>query len=222
MSSRLAIILGLLPAALAWGAAADPNPYNIDFSGHWELDYRLSDRANDKTARLRDQARADYEDALLRARAGFRVPRGSLANNHETVIGLGWLAEKITQATVLDIQQEEDHIVVGRNDDFALVCEFNAPQPVSSPFGVEACGWDKNQLTFQINLADGLRIHHRLSLGAGSKRLNLATTVQVTGLPYPITLNRVYMPYEPGEGLYHCEYSLARKTTCSLVGKGKE
>ena len=42
----------------------------------------------------------------------------------QSVVGLGRLAEKIAQATVLTIAQEDDHIVINRNDDFALVCDF--------------------------------------------------------------------------------------------------
>ena len=40
------------------------------------------------------------------------------------IFGLGQLAEKIGQATVLDISQRDRYIVIQRNDDFSLICDW--------------------------------------------------------------------------------------------------
>ena len=142
----------------------------------------------------------------------------SSVSSLRAIFGLGQLAEKIGQATVLDISQRDGYIVIQRNDDFSLICDFNDMQPKPSLIGSEACEWNGDQLIFLINLPEGLNVEHTLSIAPDRSRLNIATKVWISGLSYPFTLNRVYMPYQPGESLYHCDYTIARQTTCSLLG----
>jgi hypothetical protein len=193
------------------------NSHNIDYSGSWELDYQLSDHSSDKIRRLYVQARAKAERAMERAQRNRNFIDPQLFNIN-SVIGLGRLAEKIAQATVLTITQKADHIVIERDDDFSLVCDFNDIGIKQSAIGVEGCEWQEDQLTFQIALPDGLNVFHRLSIAADRSRLNVATTVSISGMAYPFTLNRVYMPFEPGEGLYNCEFTVANQTSCTLGG----
>lgn len=194
------------------------NSQSVNFTGHWELDYQLSDHANEKIRWEYQKARAEAQ--RLMQRSDRRVdPR---MFNLDSIVGLGQLTDKIAQATVLDIKQETAHIVVNRSDDFALVCDFENPAPRVSAVGGEACQWDKDQLVFYLELPDGLTVLNRLSLAADRSRLNIATTVRVDGIRYPFTLNRVYKPYVPGEGMYQCEYTIARQTTCTLVGDKPE
>ena len=200
--------------------AEDINRHQVDFSGSWELDYQLSDHSNEKIRWMYVQAKSEAERQMERAGNGrnFRVdPR---IMNFQSIIGLGRLTEKIAQATVLTISQEGDHIVVKRNDDFSLVCNFTDMQVRQSIFGAEGCEWQEDQLTFQIALPDGLRVFHRLSIAPDGTRLNVATTVAVSGSRYPFTLNRVYMPFEAGAGQYNCQYTIASQTTCTLNGSG--
>ncbi len=201
---------------------ASANRHGVDFSGHWELDYQMSDHPNEKIRWLYTKAKSEYERALERARNGANVRVDPRGYNYQSIIGLGRLAEKIAQATILDIEQAEDHIVIKRNDDFSLVCDFNAPQPTATPVGSEACTWLEDQLAFQIELSDGLTVYHLISIASNRERMSIATTVHVSSLPYPFTLNRVYMPYEPGEGMYNCEYTIAKQTTCTLGGSETE
>ena len=208
------LLLLLLPMMLA---ATEVNRHNIDFSGNWELDYQLSDHPNEKIRQVYIETRSRIEAQMRRQGNQAVIVDQSFFNLH-SIIGLGQLAERIGQATVLDIKQRDRHIVIQRNDDFSLICDFDDMQRKASMIGAEACAWDEDQLIFRIVLPDGLNVGHKLSVAADRSRLNIATTVWIEGVGYPFTLNRVYMPFEPGEGLYHCEYTIARQTTCSLGG----
>jgi hypothetical protein len=200
--------------------ASGINPHDKNFSGSWELDYQLSDHPAEKTRWLYTKARSDARRKMERAaNQGRRVDTRVLEFN--SIIGLGRLTEKIAQATVLTISQDAAHIVIERNDDFSLVCEFTRMNDSRGVIGAESCYWDEDQLVFEIMLPDGLRVVHRLSIAKDRSRLNIATTVRIAGVYYPYTLNRVYMPFEPGEGQYQCEFTVARQTTCSLRGEGK-
>ena len=197
--------------------AAQANRPDVDFSGNWELDYQRSDQINEKVRRLYAQAKSVAERAM--EYSSQRID--SRAFHYSSIIDLGRLAEKIAQATVLNIDHENDHIFVKRNDDFALICDFSDMGKKAGNIGEEGCAWEEDQLAFHIILPDGLHVRHRLSIAADRSRLNVATTVRVAGVYYPFTLNRVYMPFEPGEGQFQCEFTLARLTSCTLRGATK-
>jgi hypothetical protein len=211
------VLVALIPVGVM---AEAPNRHNVDFSGSWELDYQLSDHPSEKIRYLYVQARAQAERALERAQNSGRYVDPRIFNV-ESVVGLGRLAEKIAQATVLTITQENDHVVINRNDDFALICDFGDMGWKQSAIGTEGCAWDEDQLAFQIALPDGLSVYHQFSIAADRSRINVATTVKVSGISYPFTLNRVYMPFEPGEGMFECTYTIANQTSCTLSGSNE-
>lgn len=211
-------LLLISPLALK-AQEARVNPHRIDFSGSWEMDYQLSDHAAEKTRQLYVQARSMAQRAAERAQNSGRMIDPQILNV-QSIVGLGRLVETIAQATVLTVKQTANHIVVERNDDFALVCDFQALGIIASPVGREGCFWDEDQLIFQVALPEGLNVIHRLSLAADRSRINVATTVNISGIRYPFTLNRVYMPFEPGAGQFACEYTIANQTTCTLRGNG--
>jgi len=211
------VLVALIPARVT---AEAPNRHNVDFSGSWELDYQLSDHPSEKIRYLYIQARAQAERAAERAKNSGRYVDPRIFNV-QSVVGLGRLTEKIAQATVLTIAQEDDHIVINRNDDFALVCDFGEMGWKENAIGIEGCAWDEDQLAFQIALPDGLSVFHQFSIAADRSRINVATTVKVSGISYPFTLNRVYMPFEPGEGMFECTYTIANQTTCTLSGSNE-
>ncbi len=220
--TRLILFCLLFPALLSGVASAEePNRFNIDFSGSWELDYQLSDHPDEKIRWLYVQARSRAERAAERSRNTGQFVDPQIFNI-QSIIGLGKLAEKIAGATVLTIEQGEDHLIADRNDDFALVCDFNDLGWKEHAFGAEGCEWQSDQLVFKTILPDGLKVSHRLSLAADRSRLNVATTVSIDSVRYPFTLNRVYMPFEPGEGLYSCEFTVAKQTSCTLRGNREE
>ena len=111
---------------------AGVNRHGVDFSGDWELDYQLSDHPNEKIRWLYVQARAEAERQMDRARNNRSFRMDPQIGNYHTIIGMGRLAEKIAQATVLDITQEDDHIVINRNDDFALICDFGISESANN------------------------------------------------------------------------------------------
>ena len=211
------VLVALIPARVT---AEAPNRHNVDFSGSWELDYQLSDHPSEKIRYLYIQARAQAERAAERAKNSGRYVDPRIFNV-QSVIGLGRLTEKIAQATVFTITQEADHIVINRNDDFALVCDFGEMGWKENAVGIEGCAWDEDQLAFQIALPDGLSVFHQFSIASDRSRINVATTVKVSGISYPFTLNRVYMPFEPGEGMFECTYTIANQTTCTLSGSNE-
>ena len=210
------VFLLCLAAATAGVATADDASRTADFTGSWELDYQRSDRTNTKIRGQYLRAKSEAEREQERARQDRYYHVDSKTANYRAVIGLGRLAEKIAEATLLTISQTPDRVVINREEDFALICDFNAPQPTKTPFGKESCGWRKNQLSFLMILPDGLVVHHLFSIASSRRYLNVATTVRISGVGHPFTLNRVYLPFDPGEGLYDCKYTIAKHKTCTL------
>jgi hypothetical protein len=217
---RLLVWVFLLALIPVWASAEGANRHNVDFSGSWELDYQLSDHPSEKIRYLYTQARAQAERAAERAQNSGRYVDPRMFNV-QSVIGLGRLTEKIAQATVLTITQENDHVVISRNDDFSLICDFGDMGWKQNAIGTEGCAWDEDQLAFQIALPDGLSVYHQFSIAADRSRINVATTVKVSGVSYPFTLNKVYMPFEPGEGAFDCSYTIANQTSCTLSGSNE-
>ena len=200
---------------------AEPEPVN--FAGSWELDFEMSEHANDKLRFLYEvtrsqlqQQRAVQRDMLKRGRIPSTPVSAAVINSLQGVIDLGILTEMISRSTVLYIEQTLDNIVVQREGDFALTCDFFADRQSVSLLGQETCGWQGDQLVFEVSLPEGLKVNHRMVLSGNGKRLNVATTVSSNAINQLFTLNRVYMPFEPGKGMYECEYTLAKKMTCRL------
>lgn len=199
------------------------NPGRVDFSGSWELDYEMSEQAIDKlhflyevTRSQLQQQRAVQRDMIKRGRMPSTLASSAVINSLQGIIILGRLTEMISRSTVLDIEQTLDNIVVKREGDFALTCDFFADRQSVSVLGRESCGWQEGQLVFEVSLPEGLTVSHRLVLSGNGKRLNIATTVSSSTIKQLFTLNRVYMPFEAGKGMYECEYTLAKKKTCRL------
>jgi hypothetical protein len=202
------------------------NRPTVDFSGSWELDGQMSDRVMEKIRWLYAAARSDAE---RRARAiNNRRGPGPITTvdpgmgDVEAIVNLGRLADLIASATVLTISQTESKIIIDRDHDFALVCEFGAQRRTETRLGQEACGWYGDQLAFEIDLPDGLRVFHLLTLAADGERLNLSTTVHSSRATQPFSLNRVYIPFEPLEDrMYDCEYTIVNQTSCTLGESGR-
>ena len=101
---------------------AEINRHAVKFEGNWELAYQLSDHSNEKIRRVYIETRSRIE-AQLRRQNGRSVTVDPGRLNLQSIVGLGQLAERISQATVLDIRQSEDDIIIERNDDFSLICD---------------------------------------------------------------------------------------------------
>lgn len=191
----------------------------VNLSGAWEVDYKLTENAQEKLLFL-------YEIARSQLRQEQRRRDDPAVSNRQTVqraiddlnglIKLGTLADSMNQANVLRIEQGDGYVLVKRDDDFALTCEIGSDVP-SLRYGEEWCGFDNNgQLIFASRLPEGLDIVHRFMLSDNGERLSVATTVKTPALSEAYTINRVYMPFEEGGSLYNCEFTLAKKKSCWL------
>lgn len=229
LTSRLLVQTAVI-MTLAGCAASPPvqleNRSPTDFSGFWELNDQMSEDPAEKIRWLYTVARSDAERRQARGSMNRRESSRIIASkrplgNMEAIIGLGRLAAMISKATVLTITQTDEQIIIGRDDDFALVCDFDAAQNDESRLGQERCGWLNSQLAFEIHLPEGLSVSHLLTLAPDGNRLNLATTVHSSRASVPFTLNRVYVPFEPTEDLYDCVYTIVHKRTCKLGGSSQ-
>lgn len=193
----------------------------VNLAGAWEVDFKRTENAQEKLLFLYEVARSQISQGQ-RQRDNAQE---NLINRQQVqqaiddlngLIKLGTLADSMNQSTVLRIEQGSEHIVIKREDDFALTCELDADAP-SLAYGQEWCGFDKNgQLIFISRLPEGLDIVHRFMLSNNGERLSVATTVKTPALSDAYTINRVYMPFEEGNSLYNCEFTLEKKKTCSL------
>jgi hypothetical protein len=192
-----------------------------DFSGSWELDYKQTENSREKLSWLYDIAMSQQQQQQAVRRNDIKNGRDpGYVNNRvvtdlRNVIGLGSLAEMIARTVVLTIEQTPEYIVVEREDDYSLTCDFALSNRSGTKLGEEYCGFDdEGQLRFIVALPEGLTVQHRMLMSESGDRLNVATTVSSSGHGRSFTLNRVYMPFEPGKGGYQCEYTLEKKKTC--------
>ncbi len=204
----------LLALCLAFSA---PAAAVVDFSGHWERDYRLSDDVNEEFKSHYQRLQREAERRAQSMDRGVSSPRMNYGSgNVASLVGLARMADLITDVELLEIIQDASRVEVDREGSFALVCDFNgdAPQVHSDPFGKEICGWDDHQLVIKIVLPDGLTVIHRFTLAQRKDKLNIATTVYSDRVSRPFTLDRVYRRYEPAEEDYRCEETLSRGKVC--------
>jgi hypothetical protein len=203
--------------------AVAPATQLMDFSGAWEIDYDLTENPQDKLRYLYEIAQSQY-DQQQKARAdrdGVRPASSRALNDLQGVIQLGTLVDAVTRSTILTINQDQDYIAIKRSGDYALTCDFLAPQ-LNLQIGVETCGLDaQGRLVFATRLPEGLTVVNRVSLTdydgtADNKRLYVSTSMRSEVLGQSYSLNRVYRLFAPGEGLYECEFTLAKKKSCRL------
>lgn len=186
-----------------------------NFAGSWEVDYEHSESTEDKLAYLYEITRSHYKRQISRndqTVGAIQTARREL----QGLINLGRLAEIITRPQVLTIEQSREEILVKRQGNFALTCDLQGPEATNSALGKKVCTRHNDQLIFRLELPGGLAVTHRLAMSLDGQRLNVATTVSSENIMQRFSVNRVYMPFEPGEGMYECEFTLAKKKTCHL------
>ena len=223
----LLVVLGVVLCACSSPSKPRPlepdNTARVSLEGFWELDLGQSDNIQ---ARLDTLVRELVERARRQAegradRGGGMVIGAAGSNSAPSIIGLAKMADMITSSQLLEITQGKNDILIKRENNFALSCEFykGSGQPLESAFGTEVCGWDSHQLLFRIYLPDGLSIQHRISLGSSGDRLNIATTVYSDRVSYPFTLNRVFERYKPDRDGIRCEMTLTRGKVCTTESR---
>ncbi|MBA6412025.1 hypothetical protein H2508_02740 [Parahaliea sp. F7430] len=191
----------------------------INFSGDWELNYAQSDqlqaRLNSTFRELRKKA--ERSRPPVSDRAGPQINLATSSHDADSLIALARMADLITQSPLLHIKQDEQGILVKREANFALDCQFVGEQAyrLDSALGRERCGWLGHQLAFTLLLPEGLSIRHLLTLSSDRQQLNIATTLVSDQVSMPFTLNRVYQRFDPGSRGYHCKMTLTKGRVCS-------
>ena len=192
----------------------------VDLSGNWEVDYKLTENSQEKLLFLYEIAQSQIRQQMNR-----RDSQNGLANRQLVqqsiddlgdLIKLGTLADSMNRANALRIEQGADYVLIKREDDFALNYELSLNAP-NLDAGQEWCGFDRSgKLIFVSRLPEGLDIVHEFELSANTERLSATTTVRTPALRDSYSINRIYMPFEQGTGLYNCEFTLEKKKTCWL------
>ena len=202
------------------------NPIRMDLSGSWEKDFTRSDNWEEELTRLfvlrRNAAERDQGTYITRS---TRMPvtlgnrrltrRGRGAN----LVDLARLAEYISRQNTIEIQQDREEIRVIRRGEADLVCGMSSTVKTTfeSEFGNEICGWDRQQLVFEITLPDDLLIIHRFSVSGDFSELQLLTSIVSKGNEQ-FNLNTFYYKYDAPSDAYNCVQTLSRGRVCSLGG----
>jgi len=204
-------------------------PLRLDFSGSWEKDFRRSDNWEDelsRTLRIRQESAARQQSSPGSSRSRSAPPisignvnlprsRGRGAN----IVDLARLAEYISRHSTLDITQTRDEIKIERSGEAALICgvEYEMQRTFANEHGVEVCGWDGQQLVFQIMLPDDLIIMHRFTVSSNQLVLNLLTSIYSKG-GEPFNLIQAFNKYEAPRDEFNCIQTLSRGQVCNQSG----
>lgn len=198
-------------------------PMRLDFSGSWEKDFGRSDQWEEELGRqlrLR-QEQAARQQAGLGSGTGPAVSVGNInlgpvRTGGANIIEMAQLAEYISRQTTLQIIQDREQIRIERRGEAPLICSLEAgPMPTfSSPHGNEVCGWDRQQLVFQITLPDGLVIRHRFNVAADRTELRMVTSISSRGSA-PFNLIQAFNRYEAPADSFNCVLTLSRGRVCS-------
>lgn len=197
---------------IAQGRSARLRP---NFEGSWEKDFGRSDKWDVELQRTIDQLNREMERSQGRGDGGsigISNPRRGAGN----LISHARLAELITRQTTMRIVQTDAEVRIERPGDAALICSTASSEEDSfnSPHGKEYCGWDRQQLVFQISLADGVLIEHRFSVDPSGESLSMLTSVSSRN-SLPFNLISFYTSYDAPEDGIHCLQTLSRGRVCS-------
>ncbi len=204
-------------------------PLRLDFSGSWEKDFRRSDNWEDelsRTMRIRQEAAARQQSSPGSTRIQSTPPisigqvnlprsRGRGAN----IIDLARLAEYISRQNIIEITQTREEIRIERRGEAALICgvDDDLQETFANQHGVEVCGWDAQQLVFQIMLPDDLIIMHRFTVSSNNQVLNLLTSIYSKG-GEPFNLIQAFNRYQAAPDEFNCVQTLSRGQVCSQSG----
>jgi hypothetical protein len=204
-------------------------PLRLDFSGSWEKDFGRSDNWEDeltRTLRIRQESAARQQSspgsARIRATPPISVGNINLPRSRgrgASIVDLARLAEYISRQSTINIVQTRDEIRIERSGEAALVCgvEYDLQRTFSSQHGVEVCGWEGQQLVFQIMLPDDLIIMHRFTVSSNQQVLNLLTSVYSKG-GEPFNLRQAFNKYQAPRDEFNCIQTLSRGQVCNQSG----
>ena len=195
-------------------ASIPAGPMPADFSGAWQRNYARDDNLNAALAAAYDRlARSTPEQRY----AGSPVQVGPSSRDADALYALARLTELITRPDRLTIAQDDFEVRVDRKDDYSLLCAFydGKAKAIESPYGIETCGWDGENLVSHLQLPDGLTITHRFTMSVDRRQLRVITTVDSGTSRVPFTLRRFYTKFERPPPAMNCVETLSMKRVCS-------
>jgi len=204
-------------------------PLRLDFSGSWEKDFGRSDNWEDelsRTLRIRQEsaARQQASPGSSRIRSAPPISVGNInlprsRGRGASIVDLARLAEYISRQSTINIVQTRDEIRIERSGEAALICgvEYDLQRTFSSEHGVEVCGWEGQQLVFQIMLPDDLIIMHRFTVSSNQQVLNLLTSIYSKGGD-PFNLIQAFNKYQAPRDEFNCIQTLSRGQVCNQSG----
>lgn len=191
----------------------------VDFSGSWERDYaRSQDVQGALNAMFQDRQQQVYQQQQMNSLSRSSSPTAGLSRREiNGMMALARLVEEITRPDVLTISQDDFEIRISREDDFALSCAFfeGIAQGTDSPYGIEVCNWDGNDLLSHLVLPDGLVISRRYTLSPDGQYLREITTASSSATRTPLVLHRFYIKFEAPARAFNCIETLSMKRVCS-------
>jgi len=98
--------------------------------------------------------------------------------------------------------------------------DYGIMQTFSNEHGVEVCGWDGQQLIFQIMLPGDLVVAHRFTVASNNSSLNLVTTITSKNRE-SFNLIQAFNRYDTPSDPFDCEQTLSRGIVCSQSGAGR-
>jgi hypothetical protein len=184
------------------------------FAGHWEVDYARSDS-------IQTQLNASFREVqreLRRQREAAErgsTYQGSRIGDLDKLVALAKMAELVTDADLLQIEQDAGHVRIDRENNFALTCDLDGSQSVPSQLGAEQCWWDGGQLHFSVFMPDGLSIHHRFTLSADVLSLAQRTHLMTPGVSQGLEVVRIFSRFDPSNRGYRCSETLSKGRVCT-------
>ena len=216
---RIGTALLALLLCSAGFAADEPgrpiSPVRPNFAGSWEKDFARSDKFEAELQRTIDQLNRDMQrggtDASGYSMSGSRRRAGNIIANAR-------LAELISRQTIMRITQTGGELRIERQGDAALICSTtnNIDDTFNSVHGTEYCGWDRQQLVFEIMLAEGAIIEHRFSLDPDVQTISMLTSVYDRNST-PFNLITFFNRYEAPPDGFNCVQTLSRGQVCSAA-----
>ena len=200
------------------------SPIRMNFSGNWEKDYARSDKWEDELSRRMTirQENASLQRSGIGLGTGPSISLGNINLNkpkrrQANLFDLARLSEYVNRFSTMEIFQDRNEIRIERRGEAPLVCtmETGPTEVFSSQHGAEICGWDRQQLVFEIALPDGLYIIHRLSVSSDSQSLRLITSISSNG-SLPFNLVQAFNKYQAPIDEYSCTQTVTRGRSCSL------
>ena len=208
--------VGLLVALFSHPLVASGFEVKGIFDGHWEIDFARSESPSDKLRYLYDVTLSEHRRRLSASDSRLGDSPLTAMKDLRGLINLGRLGEQITRTSTLEVVSGARSLEIHRDDNFTLRCEEGSPETGITNLGLARCEWQDSQLIVRQRLPGGIGIEHRLTLSPAGRELNVATSILGQGVTQSFIINRVYVPYQPGEERFQCEYQIGKGKVCTL------